>query len=355
MPRLEPGLRRALTAGNATALAVLLLLLAGLGVPRGGASAPAAALPAGDGGPTRRVLLIVVDGLRVDTAADPALMRQTAALAAARGLGTARVENLIPSTIAGITTLATGRPSPPLDFLSDFSAGPSADGGIFAAVARAGGRSFVAGPALWPQRYGRWIAASHAQAAVFGAPDGPLVDAALAALRTAGPDAYRLVVVHLSETDEAAHAHGIDSPGYRAAAGRADDAVGRLARAAGPETAVLITSDHGTTRAGGHAGPEPEVLATPLIALGPGLPSARGLTVRQRDVPALIAAAIGLPPFALVDDARAATRPPSIARYAGPAAVAAAVLAGLWFLTALAGDATGRPQGTALNVALWLA
>ena len=79
----------------------------------------------------------------------------------------------------------------------------------------------MAGPGLYGQRFGRWIAAVSAPPTVFGSPDGPLVDAAVAALAGRGGFGYRLVVVHLSETDEAAHEHGIDLAAYRAAAGRA--------------------------------------------------------------------------------------------------------------------------------------
>jgi hypothetical protein len=276
-------LRQIATAGNAAAVALLVVAISLL------ASIPAPPEPL----PLERTrsnptLLIVIDALRRDLSEDPALMPNLNRLAAEGGRGTARVESWIPSTVAGIRSITEGAVPPPASFLQDFGASRSPDGGIFATAKRAGLRTFAAGPRLWTDLYGPWLDGS-LPVAVLGGDDGRVLQAGLDALGR-----HDLVVVHLSGPDDAAHLHGGDSPQYRAALRQADSALGRLIGRAGPETAVVVTSDHGVTDRGGHAGPEPEVLETPVVVRGPGLP--RGHIgeignigeVRQRDLGRLI-------------------------------------------------------------------
>src|SRR5687768_4658539 len=104
-----------------------------------------------------RVVLIVIDGLRADVAADPALMPTLARLRQLGAGGEARVEALIPSTIAGVVALATGQTSPPAHVLQDLRALPAVNGGLLASVKASGGRTYVAGPPVWADLYGRWI------------------------------------------------------------------------------------------------------------------------------------------------------------------------------------------------------
>lgn len=295
-------LKRVAVAGNVCALVVLVLLCANADVLFGPGRAgwgqgtirtdPLSTLrpPPLTGPPARGAVLIVIDGLRVDTARNAEVMPCVAELAARGGSGTARVDAMVPSTIAGIVALAGGQVLPPGSFLNDFRGRPADDGGVFAAVAGAGGRSFVAGPRLWTDVYGRWVHASRTLDTFVG-DEGPLVDAAVGAVRSGE---YRLVVLHLGRTDEAAHRAGGTSAEYAQAARWCDDAVRRVARALDPQTCLIVTSDHGVTDAGGHAGPERVVLDTPLVTFGPGLPVGRFGPLRQRDVPGLILRAVAI-------------------------------------------------------------
>jgi len=221
---------------------------------------------------------VVIDALRRDRAADPALMPHLNRLAREGGRGMARVESWIPSTVAGIRAIVEGAVPPPASFLQDFGASPARDGGIFAAAQRAGLRTFAAGPRLWADLYGPWLDGS-LSVDILGAEDEPVGRAGLRALGN-----HDLVVVHLSGPDDAAHLHGGDSGEYRAALQKADAALGRLIGRAGTRTTVAVTSDHGVTSWGGHAGPEPEVLETPVIVRGPGLPRGDLGEIRQRDL-----------------------------------------------------------------------
>jgi len=289
---LRPRLHALAAAGNSVALLLLILALA-LGPRLSGDRAGFQPPPSPPSGPARaqRVLLVVIDGLRADHAFDATLMPQLAGLAHRGSTGTALVESLIPSTIAGIRTLAEGEVPPPASFLQDFGASPAPSGGIFAAARAAGLRTFAAGPRLWADLYGSWLDGSLAVRTVSGE-DHRVLAAGAAAL--AG-GRYGLVVVHLSEPDDAAHLHGARSPEHRQALTRADAALGRLLSLAGAGTAVVVTSDHGVTGSGGHAGPEPAVVRTPLVVAGPGLPRGRFGAVRQSGVAALVLAPLGLP------------------------------------------------------------
>jgi hypothetical protein len=272
-------LRRIAAAGNAAAVALLVMaisLLASVPAP------PDSSLP--ERPRSRSVLLVVIDALRDNLSQDSSLMPNLNRLAAEGGRGTARVESWIPSTVAGIRAIAEGTVPPPASFFQDFGASRSPDGGIFAAAQGSGLRTFAAGPRLWTDLYGPWLEGS-LSVDILGGDDGPVLQAGLEALGR-----YDLVVVHLSGPDDAAHLHGGDSDPYRASLQRADEALGRLIGRAGPETAIVVTSDHGVTDRGGHAGPESQVLETPVVVRGPGLPRGGIGEMRQRDLGRLILA-----------------------------------------------------------------
>jgi hypothetical protein len=336
-------LRRIAVAGNAVALTLLAMVLANQRVLLGGAYSPANPHLASPGGRGGKMLLVVVDALRNDSSLDPALMPNLTRLGREGRRGTARVESWIPSTVAGIRSIVEGRVPPPASFLQDFGASRSRDGGIFAVLHAAGRRSFAAGPRLWTDLYGPWLAGGAAEPAI-GGDDGRLLRSGLDAL--AG--GYDLVVVHLSGPDDAAHLHGGRSREYAAAVHRADAALGRLIARAGPAATILVTSDHGVTAQGGHAGPEPEVVTVPVIVHGPGLQPGNLATIRQRELGSLILPALGLSPL---------PTPPSRDR-PGPWPVVFILLA-LGFAAVLchrvAEGAEGRHAATVLNAALWIA
>ena len=326
-------LRSVAAAGNAAALALLVLVLANHPLLFGQPAGPRPEAVPGTGGP---ILLVVVDGLRLDgSLAMPSLRR------GARG--TVRIESQVPSTVAGIRTLAEGVVPPPGSFFGDFGTSRSRRGGIFEAARQAGIATFAAGPRLWADLYGPWLNGSFSIESVTGQ-DGRVLRAGLAALRSRR---YGLVVVHLNGPDDAAHLAGGRSAGYRRSLAAADEALGRLVAAADPETTVVVTADHGTTDAGGHAGPEEEVLAVPLVVWGPGSPRGDLGTVLQKEVQRSVLGALGLEPLPAAPPVRPAPLPALIAilGMAGSLAVGSVVLRG----------AEGPRAATWLNAGLWVA
>lgn len=108
---------------------------------------------------------------------------------------------------------------------------------------------------------------------------------------------YPLVILLPGAVDEAGHAEGARSEAYTAAMTQVDR---ELAAALGPldlaRDTVLLTADHGHTDDGGHGGVEDEVLEVPLILAGAGIRP--GAAVREAfvtDLAPTAAALLGLP------------------------------------------------------------
>jgi hypothetical protein len=352
-------LRLLALAGNGCALVLLTALVVVLRfAPASGPFVPLADLPPPDI-KADRVLLVILDGVPASAAFDAARMPHLASLARRHGAAVSRVESLLPATVVALPTLVEGRVPPPLLALQDFAASAAGSGGLFATLQRHGAASFVAGPALWQERYGRWLDGS-ASVPAGRQRDDALLDATLAALDSRR---FQLVVVHLTAADAAAHRHNATSVEYQAALATLDRAVARLWSARSAATAMIITADNGVTPEGGHAGPEPAVLNPPLLLLGPGLPAPAG-TVPQRQIPALVEAALGLTPTSAATTA--ATAAPLAAPimgdkaepgWGGALAVALLLGAGItshWLWQALRAGWCGASAAFAASAALWL-
>ena len=332
-------------AGNIAALVALALLaLSGPWLLDESPPAPADR-PTPRGPRAERFVLVVIDALRNDASRDPAVMPHLGALAAGGGRSTASIDSLIPSTVAGAMALGGGRVASPLSFLQDFAAAPAPDGGVFQAVGDAGGTTAFAGPRLWADLYGRWIGDAHTTP-WFGHDDQPLLDHTLAALRAGYA---RLIVCHFATPDEAAHQFGAHSPEYRAALTWCDAAVARIARAAGPNTAILVTSDHGSSDTGGHAGPERDVLVTPVVTHGPGLPAGRFAPLRQQQVSHLVADALGV----AIQNTSLQTLPPRASSRLVPLSAGALLLAAAMLLLARVPRELARRRYFLANATLW--
>jgi len=90
-------------------------------------------------------------------------------------------------------------------------------------------------------------------------------------LKTALAEDYRLFLAHLSDVDLQGHAHGVEAGGlYRSAVANKtailEDLRGRL----GPETTLLVVSDHGHADRGGHGGTSELMLNIPLYVYQAG-------------------------------------------------------------------------------------
>lgn len=115
---MRPGLVRIAAAGNAAALVLLAAVLANARLLFG--PSPVRPDPPVRTASSGRVLLVVIDDLREDSSRDPRMMPNLVRLARDGGRGAALVESWIPSTVAGIRTIAEGTVPAPASFLHDF-------------------------------------------------------------------------------------------------------------------------------------------------------------------------------------------------------------------------------------------
>lgn len=346
-------LRHIACAGNAVALLWLVVVLANAPALFFPAEAPPApvqtqASPASENQRATRALFVIIDALRLDIATNVKLMPNLHRLASSGAQGVARVETLVPSTVAGVRALAEGVVLPPAAFVHDFRAQPAETGGLLQAIAQSGARTFVAGPELWTDLYRPWITEA-ATSGTIAHDDERLLEAALAACRDPH---WQLVVVHLGKPDTAAHLHGAASEAYRAAAAWCDAALGQLLEAmGGGSAAVLVTSDHGVILSGGHAGPEAAVLKIPIVCRGAGMPPTLPGSLRQTDIPHLVATALG---SALPAASRGAAGQSVLWTVAAWCLLAGAAVAFVRIAGAVGAEAEPRRAAFGLNATLWL-
>ena len=106
-----------------------------------------------------------------------------------------------------------------------------------------------------------------------------------------------LVILLPGAVDVAGHEEGADSDEYRDAARLVDRQLeASLANVDLARDTIIVVADHGHTDAGGHGGREPEVMEVPLVMAGAGIRKGAAITgARLIDVAPTVAALLGLP------------------------------------------------------------
>jgi predicted AlkP superfamily pyrophosphatase or phosphodiesterase len=250
----------------------------------------------------RRVVLLVIDGLRPD-AVSPALMPSLATLAASGWSSEGRTVR--PSiTVAALSSLATGvlperhglveARLPSLQQLSGLRPLPLV-------LKRHGHRTrVVAGPLPPAHRVlGRMLLGLAGVDSLVCSPPHPR-ELALAAEREQCRREAALTIVYANNCDQVGHRQGWMSPAYLDAARAADEAVGILADGIlGDESALLlVTADHGGggVVATDHDLPHPANDTIPIVAVGVRVLAGRGHgSASLLDVPPTILRALGAP------------------------------------------------------------
>jgi len=248
---------------------------------------------------TGGVLLIIVDGLRLDAS------RTLDTWNAARngGLG-APAADLV---------AVTGQPS-----LSDPAAAVIPSGAsqeihgvttnwyegllkidnLFTAAKRSGKTTAVVAGKGWVDLYGDSIGAMYKFDDTAGDYDDQVFQQAMAIL-AAGSEASTplpdLLIVHFGGVDTASHEYGATSPENLAVARKLDGYIGQMLAAydLGNRTAIL-TADHGHIATGGHGGWEAEVVNVPLVLVGKAVTSGQMPAAQQTDIAPTIAALLGM-------------------------------------------------------------
>jgi hypothetical protein len=103
-------------------------------------------------------------------------------------------------------------------------------------------------------------------------------------------------VLDLYFVDEAGHGWGGASDEYREAGRTSDAAIRELSSLLDlSRTTLVVTADHGHVPAGGHGGPEEEVMTVPVVFAGRGVRAGAHLVATQADVAPTLSALLGLP------------------------------------------------------------
>ena len=257
------------------------------------------------GGPplTSRLVLVVLDGVRVDAAAG---MPNLQALAGKGSSGLAAAE-LPTLSNPGRATLSTGASPEVHGVTNNARFSPPPVDSIFSLAKKQELPVTVYGSYFWRRAFGDSLEASRVHS--FEKELGPTPDAdrlvqwqqevcgemvpALAGVERG------LIVVGLTATDEAAHDFGGESLEYLRVVAAVDECLGSLVQVlGGDDTTFLAVADHGHIQRrgqGGHGGREPEVVSTPLVFAGRGIVRGSGWKARHRDVAPTISALLGLP------------------------------------------------------------
>ncbi|MFA5845241.1 MAG: alkaline phosphatase family protein [Coriobacteriia bacterium] len=237
----------------------------------------------------RRVVLVIVDGLRADVSQGLRTMGSLRSHGADLVLETPQpslsypdwttILSGAPPQVSGVTTNDFDRHVPVPTLLDS--------------ALKVRRRVVVVGPRGFDTLFG----ASRATASYFEDwregeyLSGRLVDETLRLVASNRPD---IVLLHLPDVDEAGHDFGGASVEYRTMAERVDTDLGRLVTALQDgRTAFVVVSDHGHVDAGGHGGWEPDATMAPAVFAGSGVSLGQG-TGRLIDLAPTVAVLAGL-------------------------------------------------------------
>lgn len=249
---------------------------------------------------TARVLVIVIDGLRHDTALDSDLMPKLQALGRA-GVQGVSLASRVTMTGLGVRTLGTGTSPGLADILLETELPRVAFDNVFSSLRRRGGHIAWIGNSAWKELFGddididaRISRSLNVMAQADNVWGADTVIVARAVKLMARGD-WQLCIVHLGGLDNASHRFTPFGEPFRAKARAVDGDIADIVAAAGSATTVIVTSDHGTSDAGHHGSGEPITRRTPLVLSGAAVAHHRVIEARQTDIAPTIAALLGLP------------------------------------------------------------
>jgi hypothetical protein len=248
----------------------------------------------------QRALLVVIDGLRYDSAFESGAMPKLASLRA-RGASGVSMATDITMTGVGVRTLGTGVASGTWG-LARYWDLPAVDfDDLFSELHRRGDKVLVVGNPTWARLFRHDITVDDSLARVthifhyvnpvYGA---DMLWVKRAKTRLAEPG-WTFAVVHLGGLDNASHLYTPFGRAFYEKAHAIDDDIASILEAAGPETTVVITSDHGSSDTGHHGSGELVARRSPLLMIGPGIEAGARVDANQVDLAPTLAILLGLP------------------------------------------------------------
>jgi gamma-butyrobetaine dioxygenase len=192
-----------------------------------------------------RLLVISVDGL-APRAISPATMPNLCALARAGGACFTARTIVPPITVPAHASMFRGVAADVHRLVDNTPLAPDGGANSFLAAAKAAGLS-TASVLCWLPLDGliEHDAIDHRVALDAGYDPDDDIRVTAHVLRLLDEQSPDVTLAYLVATDLAGHAHGWDSPEYVDAARLVDDRLGELFAAAGDESAIVVTTDHG--------------------------------------------------------------------------------------------------------------
>jgi hypothetical protein len=245
---------------------------------------------------TRRVIIVLIDGLRLDTAADNYVMPYLNYL---RPKGASATMHSRPPSFSqpGYATILTGawpdlNDSPVVNLEGASDVVPTQDD-IFSAAHRAGLQTAISAY-YWFEKlipYGM-VNESYYTQGIDAAADADVMAAAIPMLS----GDYQLMLIHLDQVDYAGHFQGGPlATGWVSAAGKTDEYVREIVSALDfTQDTIIVLSDHGQIDRGGHGGPEAVTLTEPFLMVGAGVRAGVYPDIQQADVAPTVAALLGI-------------------------------------------------------------
>ena len=238
-----------------------------------------------------KVILVVSDGLRYDTAVES--MGYLGHLVEARRASLYKVQGEMPSLSRPMyETIHTGLPVSQHGIVSNLVVRRSNQPNIFSAAVASGRSTAGAAYGWFSELYNRApydrvqdrevddpsLLIQHGRFYIEDDyPDAELFASAAMLVRRFSPD---YLLVHPMGVDNAGELHGSDSPQYRSHVLRQDVMLATLILEwNGLGYTVLVTGDHGMNADGDHGGSTPDVREVPLFLVGPAI-SGKGNTGR---------------------------------------------------------------------------
>lgn len=242
---------------------------------------------------SRTLVLVIIDGLRADVAAD------------LPNLGVLRSEGASATALAGQpslslpgwTVISTRTWQELHNVTTNWFEGPVRVDSLFASARRAGVRTILVGDDAWERLFGHLMDRPFYFPGADPSYDEKVFEVALQTLEEdARAHESSFIVVHFLAVDNAGHSFGGASKEYREAALKIDGFIGRLLPLLTPETTLVVTADHGHIDSGGHGGWESEVLKVPLVLAGHRVRPGQFGEVAQVDLAPTMAAILGVSP-----------------------------------------------------------
>lgn len=254
-----------------------------------GAAAPTAPL-------TKRLALVVVDGIRFDVATDGRRMPRLAARFHANASAELWAEP-ISMTASAALVFGTGSHAD-IDLAIRNESNRATDyENIFAIARSAGLRTGTVGDQVWPELFpnGWDVALSAPRHLAVGVSDDEAAFARARANQALSPP-LDFAVYHFAQPDHMGHGLGIANPAYETYIEGFDRVLAEFLAGFSVDTTVIVAGDHGASMAGIHGSDTAEQRRTLVVATGPGITTnaPRATRVEDMDIAPTMAALLGI-------------------------------------------------------------